>query len=501
LALVATTETQDLASRMLRVTSGMGLSALAVIGLSAVRTKILALQLGPRGLGTLTLLVSFMTFASLIVELGVGNSAVREIAAAEARADRAERDALRSALYVLVAVLGILGAAAVALAANPLASIIIGDDALADEMRVCAIAVLATVWASGALADLNAFRRIRTLALLQPIAALAATAATLAIYLADMDVLPVVLVAPPIAVAVTAFLYARALPRVDHLPSARSLLPYASRLVVVGSAFVANAGLAALGALSVRLIIESDVGRAATGEFQAAFALTSYYVGFLVAAFAADYLPLLSGLVDKPARLNRIVNTQLAFAILVALPVIMIVLAAAPAVVALFYSSEFSDSTTLLRIMLLGETARVAWWTIGYLLVARSALLFVIAELIYNSVLVGATAALVPGIGVEGAALAYVLAQVVGFATVLVLGARSSGFKLVGANAAHLAAAAAATCAVYAGVVVGGWAIAVSWTVVAVWSVNAVRGLNRMTGGGLNGVRGHWTGRGSAGGR
>jgi enterobacterial common antigen flippase len=496
---VAPTETQEIVSRMLRVTSGMGLSALAAIALSAVRMKILALQLGPPGLGTLTLLISFLSFASLMVELGVGNSAVREIAGAEGRSDRVERDALRSALYVLVAVLGIFGAAAVALAAHPLATAIFGEDALADEIRLCALAVLATVWGSGALADLNGFRRIRPLALVQPIAALAATAATLAVYLADMDVLPVVIIAPPIAVALTAFLYARALPRIDRRPSTRSLLPYARRLVVVGSAFLVNAGLAALGALVVRLIIESNLGRLATGEFQAAFALTSYYVGFLVASFAVDYMPLLSEIRDTPARLNRVVNTQLAFGILVAAPVIMVVVAAAPVVVALFYSSEFSNSATLLRIMLLGETARVAWWTIGYLLVARSALLFVIAELLYTLVLVGATAALVPSLGLEGTALAYLLAQLVALAGVLALAARSSGFKLLGRNAAYLSAAATATGAVYAGVVVGGWANALSWAVVALWSVDAVRRLSRMAGGGsLTSVVRRLRGRSSA---
>jgi PST family polysaccharide transporter len=270
--------------------------------------------------------------------------------------------------------------------------------------------------------------------------------------------------------------------------------------VIVGSAFVANAGLAALGALAVRLIIESNLGRSATGEFQAAFALASYYVGFLVASFAIDYMPFLSEIGAMPARLNRIVNTQLAFAILVAVPVIMIVLIAAPTIVPLFYSAEFGESTALLRIMLLGEIARVAWWTIGYLLVARNAPLFVIAELLYNVVLVGATAALVPSLGIEGTALAYLVAQVVGLAGVLALAARSSGFKVDGGNAAHLAAAAAATGAVYAGVVVGGWAVALSWAVAAVWGVDAVRRLNQMTGGGLTTAIGKVRGKRSAGG-
>ena len=369
---ISPTETQDILSRILRVTSGMGLSALAVIALAAVRMKLLALQLGPPGLGALTLLVSFLSLASLIVELGIGNSAVREIAAAEGRKDPVERDSLRSALYALAAVLGIFGAAAVALAAHPLATVVLGDDALADEMRLCSIAVLATVWGSAALADLNAFRRIRSLALLQPIAALAATAGTLAVYLADMEVLPVVLVAPPIAVAVTAFLYARALPRIDPRPSPRSLPASCEAtcdrgIGVCGECRIGRSRGA--GRAPNHRVRTSDASRRENSRLRLPLRATTS--DSLSPPSPADYMPLLSEIGAMPARLNRIVNTQLAFAILVALPVIMIVLERHRPSSALFYSAEFGDSTALLRIMLLGETARVAWWTIGYLLVAR----------------------------------------------------------------------------------------------------------------------------------
>jgi antigen flippase len=448
-----------------------------VLVLSALRMKLVALELGPEGVGSLALLVSLLAFATVIGGLGVGTAAVREIAAADAEPDKASRDALRQTLYRVTVLLALATAALLAIAARPVAGTILGDYDLTGETRLCALAGLLAILATAPLSDLNGLRRIRSLAMAQSLAAIAATVVTVVAFAANVSLLPVVLVAPPAALVAVAVVYARTLPRPAVRVSARQGLGHARRLVGVGSGFVLNAGLAAVSALVLRLLIESEFGRAGTGEFQAAFVIATYLVTLVFTAYATDYLPLLSGLRDDPARLNQATNTQLMVGILLTAPAIMALIALAPVAVSALYSGSFEQAPDVLRLMLLGEVARLAGWTVSYILIAKSIPLFIAMEVIYNGLVIGATALLIPSLELEGTGVAYLIAQLCGLAAALVFARMVSGFRLSRENSIYLAASAIAAAAVCAAAFWGGWGLAVAGAVVLLATYLAVRRL------------------------
>ena len=120
-------------------------------------------DLGPHGIGTLTLLVSLIAFAGVVFGLGLGTGAIREIAAAEAEGRRRWRDQVRAALYALSLLLALGAAAVVALLAGPIADAL-GNGGLDEKIRLSAVVVATALVGAAAEADLNGFRRIRTLA-------------------------------------------------------------------------------------------------------------------------------------------------------------------------------------------------------------------------------------------------------------------------------------------------------------------------------------------------
>ena len=124
--------------------------------------------------------------------------------------------------------------------------------------------------------------------------------------------------------AILAFAYARRLPRLRLRLDFRRLLGQVRRLVGLGLAFVLNAALATLGALVLRALIRSELGLSDTGQFQAAFAIATYYVSFVFAALATDYLPRLAVPAADTARMNRAANAQLSVAILLSAPPVML---------------------------------------------------------------------------------------------------------------------------------------------------------------------------------
>ena len=472
--------TGDPVPRMVKATLAMAASSAAVIAFAAVRAKIVAVELGPQGIGALTLLLSFVTFAALALGLGIGNSAVKEIAAAEARGESAWRDQLRRALYVLSAVLALTGAVVIALLAGPIADLL-GDPGLETEMRLAALAVGATVIGAAALADLNGFRHIRALARIEPLAGLTATIAAALAWLAGADLILVVILAPTLALAVFALFATRTLPPLGGFRRPTSLTRPSRHLVTLGVAFVTNSVLAALGALLLRILIDGELGRAATGEFQAAFAIAGYYVSFIFTALATDYLPLLSSLSDDEPRLNEVANSQLLVAVLMSAPIVMLLIVAAPVIVPLFYSGSFTDTPGLLQVMLLGELTRIAAWTIGYILVARTArTLFVATELLYNLLLIGLTAAFIPRLGLEGTALAFLICQLASLGWTLAFVRRVSRFSLSHRNVLNLAGYGGAAGLAYAAAATGGVALGAAWVIVVATAVVATRALLRL---------------------
>jgi PST family polysaccharide transporter len=272
----------------------------------------------------------------------------------------------------------------------------------------------------------------------------------------------------------------RALPRIRTGWSPATLLAPARRLGGVGLPFVLNAMLASGGALLLRVLIQADLGLSAVGQFQAAYAVTTVYLTFIFTALVTDYFPLLSGLADDEPRLNRAANSQLLVAVLISAPLVMLMIVAAPVIVPILYSNSFGNTPHLLQLMLLGELAKIAGWTLGYILIARTArTMFVVTEFLYSGLLIGITAALIPALGLEGTAVAYVGCQVAALGWTLVFVRRASNFRLARTNIVNLTAYGAAAAVVYASAREGGLALALAWIVAVATVIVAGRTLLR----------------------
>jgi PST family polysaccharide transporter len=206
-------------------------------------------------------------------------------------------------------------------------------------------------------------------------------------------------------------------------------------------------------------------------------------LSFIFTALLTDYLPLLSSIATDRRRTNEVVNSQLAIATLVAAPPTLVLIAASGPAVALIYSSAFHKTAALLRIMLLGETTRVAAWTVGYVLVARRVrTLFVLTEILYLGVAVSVTALLIKPLGVNGAAWAYVIAQVGSLAWTLVFVRHISGFRLSVRSWQILAGVAVGLVATYLCAASGGWWGVGAWVVTVIGSLIATSTVAHLSG-------------------
>ena len=96
-----------------------------------------------------------------------------------------------------------------------------------------------------------------------------------------------------------------------------------------------------------------------TGIFNTAWGLSVRYIGLILGSFSPYYLPALSGIHHPPER-SDLINNILRIATLAGVLLITSVIALKPFIVRLLYSEEFIPSLQILRWMLMGDFIKVA---------------------------------------------------------------------------------------------------------------------------------------------
>ena len=73
-------------------------------------------------------------------------------------------------------------------------------------------------------------------------------------------------------------------------------------------------------------MIQQKLSAESLGYFQAAWAISMTYIGFVLSAMGTDYYPRLTQTIHDRIKVNRLVNEQTEVAILLAGPVLTIIL-------------------------------------------------------------------------------------------------------------------------------------------------------------------------------
>jgi PST family polysaccharide transporter len=105
--------------------------------------------------------------------------------------------------------------------------------------------------------------------------------------------------------------------------------------------------------------------------------------------------------IDQPSVAVRMVNEQTEVALLLAGPVLIAMLAIAPWVVSLLYTSEFIPAADILRWQVMGDILKVASWPLGFILIAAGAgRTYILTETLAATVFVVGTALGLPRFGI-----------------------------------------------------------------------------------------------------
>jgi len=395
--------------QILKSSALIGGSQAITIAIRIVRTKAMAVLLGPAGVGLIGVYESIANLAQSIAGMGINSSGVRQIAEA---VGTGETDRIARTVAVLrrtSVLLGILGAGLLVVLSRQVSILTFGSDQHATAVALLSLAVCFGLVSGGQGAMIQGMRRISDLARMGVLGTLFGTIISIPVvyFMGERGVVPS-LVGIAAMTILTSWWYSR---KVQIKPPAMSVSQVryeAAGLLKLGVAFMVSGCLMMGAAYAVRTMVLRMVGFEAAGLYQSAWALGGLYVGFILQAMGADFYPRLTAVAKDNTTCNRTVNEQTQISLLLAGPGVLATLAFAPVVISLFYSGRFDGAVGILRWFCLGMTLRVITWPMGFIILAKGeSKFFFLTELAWTLVNVGLSWICVRSFGLNGAGIAF----------------------------------------------------------------------------------------------
>lgn len=385
-----------------------GASAINIV-LGIVRTKAMAVLLGPSGVGLMGMYMAITGLASTLAGMGVGNSGVRQIAEAAGSEDQSRIARTVKTLRRTSLVLGASGALLLAALSYPISVLTFDDRGQAVAIAALGLAVFFGAVSSGQAALIQGLRRISDLAQLNVLGALAGTMLGLPLiwFWGERGIVPLLILLPGLGFVFSWWFARRVLVEPVKL-TIYETVHEARSLLALGLVFMGSGLMLAAVAYATRLLIVRQLGLDAAGHYTAAYTLSGIYAGFVLQAMGSDFYPRLTAVAGDHSTVNRLVNEQTEIALLMALPGILGTLTLAPWVIRVFYAGAFEPAVVVLQWQVLGIFGRVISWPLGFIILAKGkGKLFLITESVANAIHIALVWILVSQYGIAGTGMAF----------------------------------------------------------------------------------------------
>lgn len=334
-----------------------------------MRTKLVAIWIGAAGVGLFGIYNSVVDMISAIAQMGLRNSAVRDVAAAG-------DDSARNRVTVVVRrwgwALGLIGAL-FTMALSPLLSEwSFGDKNHVWNFVVLSVAILAGTVTCCEQAILQGHEKLKRIARssMWGLASAFVVSVPLFYFMREDGVLwSVIAYSMCIFIAVMIYrLPAKPLPT----PMAVSeTMREGRRFMVLGLYMTVSFFATMLVQYIFIAYLNHHADTSTVGYFQAGWTITTRYVGLVFTAISMEYFPRLSKVNDYPRRCGLFVSHEMTMALWVLLPMITGLVACSNLVVWLLYTSDFYVMLPYVTWAMVGTVPRALSWCIAFVVLAR----------------------------------------------------------------------------------------------------------------------------------
>lgn len=349
-----------------------------------IKSKFIAVLLGPLGVGIQGLYSSGIQMIQQLSAMGLSQSAVRNVAEAYATGDNHKVSVVVTALRKLVWFTGILGMLCVIVFSPLLSKTSFGDNAHIWGFIIISVTLLISQLTAGQKVILQGTRKYSLLAKCTAVGVTIGLFISIPLYYFwGNDAIVPNFVISAVTSFIIAWFFSRRVPIEKVSMGFKELKFHGKTMITMGIALSLTQLLGSTSSYVLRSFISSLGGVEAVGLFTAGFILMRQYTGLVFQAMSTDFYPRLAAVNNDNSRCREIMNQQGEVGLLLLGPLMVVCIVYIPIVIRILYSDEFLAVNNYVIWCALGVIFQMAAWSISHIFIAKAeSKLFFFNELI-----------------------------------------------------------------------------------------------------------------------
>lgn len=368
------TEDQKSYRQIFKATSIFGGVQVFNILISIIRSKFVAVLIGPKGMGILNLFTTTIGFISGLTNFGLSTSSIKNVALASASGDSNKVGLIIGVLKKLLWATGILGMVLTIILSPLLSKMVFGNGEYKLGFIWVSLSLLFQQLGSGKLVILQGLRKLKYLAKANLFGASVGLLITIPLYyLWRIDgVVPVIIISSLISMLV-AHKYAAKCKVPSIQVKNEDIIREGKDMLNMGFMINLN-GLIAIGVtFLISIYIRNTGGVEQVGLYNAGFAILNSYVSMIFTAMYTDYYPRLAAVASSNENATLLINQEAEVAILLIAPILALFIVFVNWAVILLYSRDFVAINEMIQWAALGMYFKVASWSVATIFLAKGA--------------------------------------------------------------------------------------------------------------------------------
>lgn len=338
---------------------------------SIIRTKLVAMWIGPVGIGLFGLFNNALEMISTGTNLGIRSSSVKDISQTMVMRDHGLVARMVAVVRRWSLWLGLAGALLTLSLAPLLSQVTFGDTTHIWGFVALSVAVLLQALTNGEYAVLQGTARLKRLASVTLWGTIVGLAVSIPMFylLRERSILPSI-IAYAAALAAFAWLFRnRDYPPVDV--SRREAFDMGKGFVKLGIYMTLGNFATILASYAFNAWLNVNAGTEQVGFYQAGYTLINKYTGLILTALGMEYYPRLAKVAESRIRLRAFVSQEVNVAIAVMAPVVALFILLREVIVWLLYTPEFNVILTFVSWGMIGTVLRTLSWCLAFTILAK----------------------------------------------------------------------------------------------------------------------------------
>lgn len=340
--------------------------------ISIVRTKLIAIFIGPAGMGIISLLNSALNMVGGITGLGIETSAIKHISEQYKEEDLKAVSPILTIVKKVAFVTGIFGTLVVALFSSWLSELTFCNSNYTYLFIYLSITLLLKQLSVGQMVIFQGLRKLKILAKANFYGNLIGLLFSIPLYyFYRIDaIVPAILVTSVVSLLVS-FYYSRSIKIEKNTISNSQLFVEGKSIIKLGLMLTLSGLLTLLASYIIQIYIGKNGGLTEVGFYNAGFTLLNSYVGIVFIVMSTDYFPKLSSICNDNKKIRVSVMEQSYISILIITPIIILFLTFVPLVIKILFTSKFISIIPMVCFGILAMLFRAVSWSMGFILIAK----------------------------------------------------------------------------------------------------------------------------------